>query len=105
MNITDLIDDVVGSMSRFADLLRLVGLPELGEGYREEAERLDGDRSDRSVRQTRDWIRQTFQYQGGGSIPDRYVAKEDGSIDRPLDNEYRELMRILGAFAGESRMS
>lgn len=105
MNMTDWIDDVVGSMSRFSELLHLVGLPELGDSYKSEAEKLNSDRSDLSLQETREWIRETFQYQGGGSIPDRYVAKADGSVDRPLNTEYRELMRIIGVFAGGGSIS
>lgn len=94
----DSLDSVVRNMSRFAELLSLVGLRELGKGYMEEAEKLDRDRSEPVVAATRDWIRETFTYQGSGSIPDRYVAKKDGSADLPLTTEYHELMHVLGAF-------
>ena len=94
------VDDVVRHISRFADLLILVGLPELGENYRKEAEKLDRDRSDQTISEVGDWIRETFRYQGSGSIPDRYVANPDGSADLALTDEYRELMHTLGAFFG-----
>ncbi|MDN3903872.1 hypothetical protein [Arthrobacter sp. YD2] len=94
----DSIDEAVDSMSRFAEMLPLVGLPELGRGYKKEAEQLSRDRSDQSLRETREWIRQTFQYQGSGSIPDRYVAKQDGSADSQLTSEYHGLIRLLGEF-------
>lgn len=94
----DNLDSVVRNMSRFAELLSLVGLPELGQGYKEEAKKLDRDKSEPAVAATRDWIRETFTYQGSGSIPDRYVAKKDGSADLPLTTEYHELRHALGAF-------
>ena len=85
-------------MFRFAELLSIVGLSELGQGYKEEAEKLDRDRSEPAVAAARDWIRDTFKYQGSGSIPDRYVAKKDGSADLLLTAEYQDLMHALGAF-------
>lgn len=91
-------DEAVDSMSRFAEMLHLVGLPELGQGYKKESEKLNSDRSDQSLRETREWVRQTFHYQGSGSIPDRYVAKEDGSADLQLTSEYHGLIRLLGDF-------
>ncbi|MDK1361147.1 hypothetical protein QNO00_12845 [Arthrobacter sp. zg-Y1219] len=92
------IDDAVRSMSRFAELLSLVGLPELGHGYKNEAQIIECDGSEPAVSETREWIRETFRYQGSGSIPDRYVAKQDGSADLPLTSEYHELIKALGTF-------
>ena len=92
------IDNAVRNISRFAELLSLVGLREVGENYKKEAEKLDHDRSEQAVNEIRNWIRGTFKYQGSGSIPDRYVAKEDGSADLRLTSEYHELISILGDF-------
>lgn len=92
------IDNAVRNISRFAELLSLVGLRELGESYKKEAEKLDHGRSEQTINETRYWIRGTFEYQGSGSIPDRYVAKEDGSADLALTHEYHELISILGDF-------
>ena len=94
------IDDAVQSILRFAELLTLVGLPELGENYKKQAERLDRERSDQSMNEVGAWIRETFKYQGSGSLPDQYVANPDGSADLGLTSEYRELIQTLGTFFG-----
>ncbi|MBP3036562.1 hypothetical protein J2M53_09895 [Arthrobacter sp. zg-ZUI100] len=99
------IDDAVRNISRFAELLSLVGLPELGENYRKEAEKLNRDRSDQTINEVGDWIRETFKYQGSGSLPDRYVANPDGSADLVLTAEYRDLMHTLGAFVEGKTLS
>ena len=54
VNVADNMDSVVRTMARFAELLSLVGLPELGQGYKEEAEKVDRDRSEPVVAATRD---------------------------------------------------
>lgn len=96
--VSEYIDDVVRNMSRFAELLSLVGLPELGRRYKSEAKKIERDGSEPAVAETREWIRETFKYQGSGSIPDRYVAKQDGSADLPMTSEYHELIKALATF-------
>lgn len=86
-------------MARFATLLRLVRLPELAENYEDVTRKLRTDSSTSSVEEVREWVSKTLAYSGSGSIYDRYIQKQDGSIDRIANAEYKDILEKLTAFA------
>lgn len=92
------IAELITDMARFARLLDIVGFPESAAGCTGLAETLQEDASNSAISAAREWIKATFSG-GMGGLRDRYVRKDDGSVDEPLNNEYEELCDKLVAFA------
>lgn len=88
---------LTGDMSRFAFILRVMGLSDLALGYDEVAGKLRNDNSPEAVLEARAWVARSFG-NGSGSLSDRYVYK-DGVIDESLNVEYEALLRRLTNFA------
>jgi len=84
-------------MSRFADILRPMGLPELADKYEAQASDLRANRSSEAVSAARAWVARSFG-RGVGSLSDRYVSR-NGAVDEALNAEYEELLQRLTDFA------
>lgn len=84
-------------MSRFAFILRVMGLTDLAQKYEDLAGRLRKDQSPEAVDEARAWVASSFG-RGSGSLSDRYVYR-DGVIDEALNAEYESLLQKLTDFA------
>ncbi|MDN3904780.1 hypothetical protein [Arthrobacter sp. YD2] len=84
-------------MSRFAFILRVMGLSDLAQGYDEVAGKLRKDQSPEAVFAAKSWVARSFG-NGSGSLSDRYVYS-DGVIDERLNAEYEALLHKLTNFA------
>lgn len=84
-------------MSRFAFILRVMGLSDLAQKYEQLAGKLRNDQSPDAVNQARAWVASSFG-RGSGSLSDRYVYR-DGAIDEGLNAEYETLLQKLTDFA------
>lgn len=92
-------DALTRDMVKFATFLRLLRLPELAQNYENIVTQLRADSSTRSVNEVRARVSRTLEYGGSGSVYDRYVQKQDGSLDRVLNAEYRDVLQRLTVFA------
>jgi hypothetical protein len=92
------VETVTLDMLAFATLLRLVGLPELAQGYESLSMELRTDGSVQAVEKAREWVLPTLR-SGPGRLDDRYVYKRDGSLDHYLSDWYDALRDRLGGFA------
>lgn len=88
---------LTNDMSRFAFILRVMGLADLAQKYEALAEKLRADRTVEAVDAARVWVSGSFG-RGSGSLSDRYVYR-DGSIDEALNTEYETLLKKLTRFA------
>ncbi|MDK1327575.1 hypothetical protein [Arthrobacter sp. zg-Y1143] len=84
-------------MSRFASILRVMGLGPLAQKYEALAWQLRTDTSPGMVAEAREWVSGSFG-RGVGSLSDRYVCR-DGAFDEELNAEYETLLQILTDFA------
>lgn len=84
-------------MSRFAFILRVMGLSVLAQKYEELAGKLRNNQSPEAVKEARAWVASSFG-RGSGSLSDRYVYW-DGAIDEALNAEYETLLQKLTDFA------
>ena len=93
--LTDIIS-LTNDMSRFAFILRVMGLADLAQKYEALAEKLRADRSAETVDAARVWVSASFG-RGSGSLSDRYVYR-DGSFDESLNAEYERILQKLTDF-------
>lgn len=94
------VEGVVSDIFRFAELLKLAGLPALAEGYESLGGTLRSDPSEQMLTVAREWVGSTYQYKGSGSIYDRYIPGEEfGSVNYPLTDEYHVLAKKMNGFA------
>ncbi|KAD3633061.1 hypothetical protein GD627_09465 [Arthrobacter yangruifuii] len=84
-------------MSRFAFILRVMGLSDLAQKYEQLAGKLRNDQSREAVKEARGWVASSFG-RGSSSLGDRYVYR-DGVIDEALNAEYETLLQKLTDFA------
>ncbi|WP_394247744.1 hypothetical protein [Arthrobacter pityocampae] len=84
-------------MSRFACILRVMGLADLAQEYEELAGKLRKDQSPETVGEARAWVASSFG-RGSGSLSDRYVYR-NGVVDEVLNAEYETLLQELTDFA------
>ena len=87
---------LTNDMSRFAFIIRVMGLADLAQKYEAVAEKLRADRSVEAVDAARVWVSGSFG-QGSGSLSDRYVYR-DGSFDKSLNEEYEKILHKLTDF-------
>jgi hypothetical protein len=90
-------DLLADGMSRFAFILRVMGLTDLAQKYEELAGRLRKDQSPEAVDEARAWGANSFG-RGSGSLSDRYVHR-NGVVDESLNAEYETLLQKLTDFA------
>ena len=99
-NLGSLPADIPEALSRFAFILGVMGLQELGGKYAALAGKLRTDTSPRALAEAREWVRGSFG-RGSGSLSDRYVYR-DGAFDEGLNTEYETLLQRLTDFAHDT---
>lgn len=88
------------NMSRFASILKVMGLFELAHKYEQLSGKLRNDQSPETLKEARAWVASSFG-RGSGSLSDRYVYR-DGVIDEALNAEYETLLQKLTDFANDA---